>query len=239
MQYLQQDFDSALALFQEVLQIQCRHGGDEDSLDVAGTLTSIGLVLFNDGHPEQSRACFAESLRIRQRFLGVDHSDTALHVCNLATAYWESGDEDCAIRLYEETLRIEKLCGNYGDVILTLQYLGIIHQKRGELERALECFAEALEFEREYGSKPSGTAVAKLVNLIGNLHLQMGNVRAMMECYVEASRMYNKLGLVDERRWSSLGSTSTSSTNCILPLLLLPKIMHTCIHINCIFSAVV
>jgi len=198
LRYLQQDFDSALALFQEVLQIQCRHGGDEGSLDVAGTLTSIGLILFNNGHPEQSRVCFAESLRIRQRCLGVDHLDTALHVCNLATAYWESGDEDRAIRLYQETLRIEKRSGNHGDVILTLQYLGIIHQNRGELERALECFAEALELEREYGSKTNGTVVAKLANLIGNLHLQTGNVRAMMECYVEASKMYNELGLADD-----------------------------------------
>jgi len=198
LKYLQHNFGAALELFQEALQIQRIHFGETESLDIACTLSSIGLVLFNTGLHEQSKACFSESLRIRQSMLGKDHLDTAIHLYNLATVYWESGDEECAIHLYKETLRIERLYGNHGDVILTLQYLGIVHQKRGELDKALDCFMEALKNERKHGSEPNGSAVAKLLNLIGNLHLQTGNVRGMMECYVEASRIYSTLGSVDD-----------------------------------------
>jgi tetratricopeptide (TPR) repeat protein len=64
-----------------------------------------------------------------------------------------------------------------------------VHRQRGELDKALEYFEEALSIERSM-HESAHVSVAKMLNLIGNIHLQLGNLNELMSCYTEAARIY-------------------------------------------------
>ena len=76
-------------------------------------------------------------------------------------------------------------------VITTLQHIGLVYQRRSDLEEALQYFTEALDLQINKCT-PNSVAAARLYNLIGNIHLQQGNTAAMMDCYSTAVRIYNQ-----------------------------------------------
>jgi tetratricopeptide (TPR) repeat protein len=71
-----------------------------------------------------------------------------------------------------------------------LQYLGSLHQVRGESDEALRYFQEALELERSSKGNQH-LRVGKLLNVIGNICLQKGYIDQMMDCLIEAARICN------------------------------------------------
>ena len=195
MQYQLKACDDAFELYQNALRIQRDYHGTDDHLDIASSLNSIGLILFQQGVHGLAKSCFFDSLLIRSKLLGPNHRDVAILWYNIATIFLERGDEAMAIKFYKETLRIERasLGRTHPDVVLTLQHLGLVHQRRGELEESLIYFRDALEIE----SKRDGAdqlAAAKLLNLMGNIYLQTADVSKMNECFAKASRIYTENG---------------------------------------------
>jgi tetratricopeptide (TPR) repeat protein len=192
MEYKMRNFDAAFTIFQDVLVIQRDHCSEnEDGLEIASTLNSIGIVACAQGEFKIAQGCFDSSLKVRRKELG-DHKDTATLWYNLATVNEETGDEDKAIAMYKECLRIERNILDSGkkcDVVDSLQRLGRLYQRRGELEEASQYFREALKSLRNSGEDAT-FAVAKFLNLIGNIHLQRAEICEMMDCYAEASRIY-------------------------------------------------
>jgi tetratricopeptide (TPR) repeat protein len=186
MEYKVKNYEASFALFQDVLLIQRVHieEGQEDGVEIASTLNSIGIVAFAQREFFIARECFASSLEIRKKHLGIDHKDTATLWYNLATTYEEIGDEDVAEDMYRETLRIERLCsdGPSDDAIDTLQRLGRLYQSRGDLDEGLQHYKEALATLRAKSGTQLAFAVGKFLNLIGNIHLQRAEIAEMMEC---------------------------------------------------------
>lgn len=193
MEYKMRNFEAAFTLFQDVLVIQRDfYQGTRDGLEIASTLNSIGIVACAQGEYKVAQNCFESSLSIRRQELG-DHKDTATLWYNLATVKEETGDEENAIAMYKECLRIERLVLSKGqkcDLVDSLQRLGRLHQRRGELDEALRYFSEALTRLRE--REGVELSVAKFLNLLGNVHLQRADIDAMMDCYSEASRIYQR-----------------------------------------------
>jgi tetratricopeptide (TPR) repeat protein len=194
MEYKMRHFEAAFTIFQDVLVIQRECLCDSnDGLEIASTLNSIGIVACAQGEFKIAQNCFDSSLRIRQKKLG-DHKDTATLWYNLATVNEEVGDEDGAIAMYKECVRIERTISaekQKCDVVDSLQRLGRLHQRRGELDEALQYFQEALERLRDRGEDAT-FAVAKFLNLVGNIHLQRAEITEMMQSYTEASRIYRE-----------------------------------------------
>lgn len=194
MEYKMRHFEAAFTIFQDVLVIQRDFFGNSgDGLEIASTMNSIGIVACAQGEFKIAQSCFDSSLKIRREVLG-DHKDTATLWYNLATVNEEIGDDDSAIAMYKECLRIERNiidASHKCDVVDSLQRLGRLHQRRGELEEALYYFQEALEKLRSRGEAAT-FAVAKFLNLVGNVHLQRANISEMMRSYTEASRIYRE-----------------------------------------------
>lgn len=195
MEYKMGRFDEAFMLFQDVLVIQRDYfeNSDGEGLEIASTMNSIGIVACAQGEFTVAQSCFTSSLNIRQKELG-DHKDTATLWYNLATVNEEIGDEDNAIAMYNECLRIERQsvdAGQSTDIVDSLQRLGRLHQRRGELDEALRYFLDALTSLRTKGEKAT-FAAAKFLNLIGNVHLQRADIGEMIQCYSEASRIYRE-----------------------------------------------
>ena len=192
MEYKMRHFEAAFTIFQDVLVIQRDYfENSDDGLEIASTMNSIGIVACAQGEFKIAQNCFDSSLKIRRKKLG-DHKDTATLWYNLATVNEEIGDEESAIAMYKECLRIERAIIDVSqkcDVVDSLQRLGRLHQRRGELEEALQYFQEALEKLRKKGDDAI-FAVAKFLNLVGNVHLQRADITEMMRSYTEASRIY-------------------------------------------------
>ena len=109
--------------------------------------------------------------------------------------------------MYKETLRIERqsLGEDHEDVAVTLQHLGSIFQKTGQLDEALKCFLDALNVETRRASASSTSSISpssqesigKIWNLVGNVYLQQGNTAAMMDSFTQALRIFRTQGLPD------------------------------------------
>ena len=215
LQYQMNDYESAFESYQEALQLRREHYKSDDHLDIASTLNSIGLTLFKQSSLNMAKDCFLESLRIRTTLLGDTHRDLAILYYNIATVYYEQADSpDIALKYYHETLRIEKatLGETHKDVAVTLRHVGQVYQSLGHLDKALECFQEALRIERINSSKTNDESssatttdknkniskkntalmLGQILNLIGNVHLQQGNTDKMMTSFVEVIRMYRE-----------------------------------------------
>jgi tetratricopeptide (TPR) repeat protein len=200
MEYHMAAYTASLALYQAALSIQRDHYGSDDHLCIAATLNSIGLVLYFSGDHSLARNCFVQGLKIRTKLLGSDHHDVAVSWYNVGTVYLKTGYDDLAIKFYTEALRIERFAPDVSDPdttkLLTLNYLGCLHQERGEIEQALDYFSEALEAERTRTG--NAVIIGKLLNLIGNIHLRCGNISSMMQCYTEAARLLRGSGMGNE-----------------------------------------
>ena len=68
-------------------------------MDIAYTLGSIGLAMFNTGAYHLAKNCFSNCLRTRANLVGADHRDNAILWYNLATISLEEGDTHTAILL--------------------------------------------------------------------------------------------------------------------------------------------
>jgi tetratricopeptide (TPR) repeat protein len=194
MEYKMRHHEKAFIIFQSVLIIQRDHFGPaDDGIEVASTLNSIGIVACAQEEYRIARKCFESALTIRMKKLG-DHNDTATSWYNLATVNEEIGDDEAAIAMYKECLRIEhsKDASNQKcDAVDSLQRLGRLHQRRGELDEALKYYDDALRKLRARGVADS-IAIAKFLNLVGNVHLQRGDVGMMMKALSESSRIFCK-----------------------------------------------
>ncbi|KAL3912366.1 MAG: hypothetical protein SGARI_001194 [Bacillariaceae sp.] len=112
---------------------------------------------------------------------------------------FETGDDEAALKLYEEALRIERaiLGDQHPDIVLTMVHLGQVKQQLGLLEEAVDTFRDAIRLHRQQG-KEDGLREARIYNFIGNCFLQAGAVGKMMEAFAAASRILLSLGCTDE-----------------------------------------
>ena len=194
MQYHLKSYQKAFEAYQEALRIRRDIFGGDDHPDVASNLNSLGLVLFKQDLLDMAKDCFFAALGVRRKVLGPDHHDVAILWYNLATIYFETGDDQKAIQFYKESLRVERvsLGPDHLDVAVTLQHLGQVLQQLGLFDEAIHHFEEALMTLRECSQQQGEKHYAKetrILNQLGNLYLQKGQVSSMMNAFSEASRL--------------------------------------------------
>jgi tetratricopeptide (TPR) repeat protein len=78
-----------------------------------------------------------------------NHREVAIVLYNIVTIHLENGDDEAALKFYQETLEVERaaLGPDHADMVMTLQNLAHLHHQRGELEQALMYFREALSIQ--------------------------------------------------------------------------------------------
>lgn len=191
-QFVSSCSDDALQLYQEALRIQQGFYGF-DNIVVSNTLNEIGIVLFGEGKAMHDYAIryFTKSLEIRRRLNGLNDKGNAILLFNLGTTYLETGDEDTTIRLFKEALQVEQKNDSSPKELIKLQeLLGLIYQRRGELQESLVSLNQALQVAKE-NAMP--LVAGRMLNMIGNIHLRQASVDDMMRCFVEASRIFRNI----------------------------------------------
>lgn len=200
MEYNLKEFENAFESYQEALRIHRELNKDENHLCIASTLNSIGLVLCKQTLFLMAKECFIKALNIRQSVLGSDHHEIAVSWYNIATTYFETGEDDKAIEIYKEALRIERqhLGEDHKDVIQTIHQLASIFQQLGRVDEAAQHFEFALKQIQNKKQGRNFKSEVKLLNQLGNLYLQNANMTKAMEYYTEATRMLRSNKLDDE-----------------------------------------
>jgi len=112
-----------------------------------------------------------------------------------AQKFYESGQFDRAIKLWQQVSQIHEQQGNFLELSITLSNLSLTHQKLGQWQLATTTIAEGLEIARALSANPTTqSAIAQALDIQGNLQLAMGKAEEAMTTWQQASELYQQLG---------------------------------------------
>ena len=152
------DYEKALGQFEKAKLIYQMTSSNENSRNVASAISCIGNVQNRRGELEQASEHYMEALSIYK-------------------SLYEANDSSSS----EQSLLLI-------DLTNTLKVIGNVHSKTGNMERAMECFIEALNFLQS--SPNSGDScwetVASIISRIASIHLKRGELDESMRFYQQA-----------------------------------------------------
>ncbi len=156
------DFARALAIREATL--------GPDHPDVAGILNNMALIELHEKRIDVAREHLERALAIHQRSYGPEHASTGAMHLNLGVLYSSIPDHDAAAAQYERALGIaNKGHGSAGDLAIILYNLGVAYQGRGEYERAVETYRDALRRSEQVHGVDDPEVVGPLLGLGGVL----------------------------------------------------------------------
>ncbi|KAL7463796.1 hypothetical protein ACHAXS_004148, partial [Conticribra weissflogii] len=187
-------YSEALAVYQDTL--------GRDHPHVAGTMKNIGMVLAERGELDAAMEKFTEALRI---YKAVNNGKDG-PCCDIASALScmgnvqnRRGELDDALKFYGEALTIYKSVSSRArelggrsrlalqEVASTLKIMGMVYTKRGELDKAMSSFQDAIDIMRQnFSEKGSGAVVTSILTRIGGIFCKMGQLDEAMSHYQEA-----------------------------------------------------
>ena len=105
-----------------------------------------------------------------------------------------AGENDEKVReCYESCHAIrERVCGPYHPLTCeSMHNLGIMHERNGNLEKALECFEEAA---KRRSKRPHSEAYAESIHCAATCRHKMGNFKQAMREYEKCALLRKNLG---------------------------------------------
>lgn len=124
---------------------------DDESLDVAAGLNSLGRLYHEQGRLDEAEQHYRQALTLRRRLLPDGHVDIAASLNSLGVLLRDRGERNAATRLLEEALALRR--DHYGEdhpyVASTLNNLAVLLQDQGRLAEAEQHYEEALRIQDE------------------------------------------------------------------------------------------
>jgi len=171
--------EAALADAQEI--------GDDEGRSLA--LVGLSRVALRDGDYGRVRALSAEARDLARPF-GAGAEAMPLHL--LAAGTRLDGELDAAVELYEESLELNRGCGDSMMVAMELHNLGHVEVRRGNLDAAKRHFAECTSLRS--GQNPYDAAMSDLNT--GALAVADGDRAAARELLSRAEQTLAEAGIV-------------------------------------------
>ena len=195
------NFEAAIETYEEALRLRSSILG-HCHFDISSMLNAIGIIRFKAGNLDLAIASFEDSLRIRRSLAKPCAShEIATLVFNIAAMHMESGDSSKSLEYLKEALDLELAdsSSNPLDILNTLQRIGVLHNKRGELDEALQYFEQGVTIglNADFSGTVPLTEVAKFFSFVGNVHLQRGDTGNAVTFFTKAMRT-NRLAGVSE-----------------------------------------
>ncbi|MFP5271893.1 tetratricopeptide repeat protein [Coleofasciculus sp.] len=157
----QGEFQDAIALFKQSLELQRRLG---DVQAEAVTLNSLAAIYVQQGKIEQAIVLLQRSLKLQQR-LG-DVQGEAATLSNLAGTHVYKEEIEKAIALFQRSLDLTQRIGDVQNKAATLAMLGqLFADKKGELETALNYLQQALDILQRLQS-PEAETVSRILDRV-------------------------------------------------------------------------
>jgi tetratricopeptide (TPR) repeat protein len=106
---------------------------------------------------------------------GNTSSSNTKELADRAQKFYQSGQFDQAIQLWQQVSQIHEQQGNLLELSITLSNLSLAHQKLGQWKPATTTIAKSLEIARALSPNPTSQgAIAQALDIQGNLQLVMG-----------------------------------------------------------------
>jgi tetratricopeptide (TPR) repeat protein len=108
------EYDRALPLLRNSLEIARRRTGDEDRRTL-GRITNLGLLYYEMGRYDDARKMYETSLPIKRRILGENDPWTWIAIRGLARTYDALGRSDDALPLHREYVELLRAAADAPD----------------------------------------------------------------------------------------------------------------------------
>ena len=180
-------FGEAAARLREAREVHSDDAGLARILHLEGTLAS------QQGHYEQARVAYRESLAIRERT--GDRASVGALLSNLAVVAEQEGDLGEALRLGHEALVVREEVGDPWAICVSRNNLGMVALLQREFEQAREHIRESMLLAATVGDL---WIVAVGAHNLGNALLGLGQPAQAGAHYREALRAY----VEHDDRWS-------------------------------------
>jgi tetratricopeptide (TPR) repeat protein len=142
---------------------------------------------------QEAEMLYQRALHIREQQGGLEHSDVAATLNNLAALYLDQGKYEQAEPLHQRALHIREQQGgpDHPDVAATLNNLAILYLEQGKYEQAEPLFQRALRiWEQQLG--PEHSLVAHALNGLALLYLNQGKYEQAEPLYQRALRIWEQ-----------------------------------------------
>ncbi|MGA9997204.1 MAG: CHAT domain-containing tetratricopeptide repeat protein [Pyrinomonadaceae bacterium] len=170
------EFDAALVLFNQALELSEKHFGPEDEW-VGMTLDYIGETYINKGEFTKAEQLLKRSIKILEKEPELNGASYAKALHDLAVVYDYLGDFSRAQPLYEQALAIrEKVFGpDHIQVAQSLNFLGNVYLAKADYTRAAQMFERALVInQKKYA--PDHPRVTALLNNLAQVYESQGDL---------------------------------------------------------------
>jgi len=187
-----------LRMYNEAKDIYCTAFGENHAF-VAGARKNIGMVLAERGEYDEAMEEFNQA---KKTYLAANRSceqnrDVASAISCMGNVKSRVGELDEAVAFYTEALSIYKSIlenamgdeeseGKIRDVTATLKIIGMVHVKKGDLDKAMSFFTEAMSLLSSTTSVPGKEATASVLTRMASIHVKKGDLDKAMEHYRKA-----------------------------------------------------
>lgn len=181
------EHEQALNAYDKVHEMQIKANGGDD-IQLAETLSSIGLMQYHIHDYNSSFDSYQTALRIRRQHFGNDeHPDIASTLNSIGLVLFKQDMYDLAKKCFSESLRIRrKLLGpDHRDVAILWYNIATIHFETGEDEVAVQMYKETLRVERASLGNDHPDVALTLQHL-GQVHQQLGLIEQALSYFDEA-----------------------------------------------------
>ncbi len=157
-------------------------------------LHSKGMGAYKKGDYKASIEFFLESVIIREKVLGKEHTSTAISYNNIGSLYESMGDYPKALSYYQKSLAIREkvLSKEHTSTATSYNNIGLLYQTMGDYPKALSYYQKSLAIkEKVLGKEHTSTAIS--YNNIGELYKTMGDYPKALSYYQKVITIFEKV----------------------------------------------
>ncbi len=182
----QGEWDAAIGIYQEALQIWTELGEDARAGDAHERL---GRANQKTGEPEAARRHLEEAWG-RFRVAGEGRREVRL-LDRLGRFYRLSGEVDEAFAVRRRALDVAREIEDRKWEAISLQNLALIYRQLGEIREAFRYYRQAISLVRELGNRPQE---ARVLHNLGEAHLSQGQLERAITLFDDALELWRELG---------------------------------------------
>lgn len=185
-QFRQGDFQTALQIYQQVLQ---RHSLEGDRLQMAVAMTQIGEVYTALSDYTKALEQLQAALAIREEL--TDRPGVGETLNHIGFVYSRLGDYPQALKQHEQALEIARTFNNRPIEGEALHHIAAVYAATGEYQKAVQLYQEALIIRREVGDKRDE---GRTLNNLGGVYYSLGEAQRALDLYEQALKLREEIG---------------------------------------------
>ena len=162
----------------------------ERHLGVGNSLRLMGRSLASQGKLEALER-LEEAHGVYKDALGEEHASVAHVLCDMGDAYWKLGQDDKALEVFHESLRISRITQHDKRMAEPLGMIGRILMSQDRLVEARASLEEALEILRRLHSDKHPN-VAVVLQDIGKILARQGEYDEALKLFRRALKVYRR-----------------------------------------------